>query len=140
MITGGKYSGSPTRATVSAPFRFTGNFDTAVPAADIFRANGYDFYLWPGTPPLTEYNCGELKITRSDAGEVRVGEAAMELDYDYASYDGSRNATAEKTSISRAIPVISASGSMPRRERQSTRRTFRSPHGTAATILQSIFR
>ena len=92
VITGGKYSGSPTRATVSAPFRFTGNFDTAVPAADIFRANGYDFYLWPGTPPLTEYNCGELKITRSDAGEVRFGEAAMELDYDYASYDGSRNA------------------------------------------------
>lgn len=45
-----------------------------------------------GHAPLTEYNCGELKITRSDAGEVRFGEAAMELDYDYASYDGSRNA------------------------------------------------
>ena len=45
--TSGTYSGNPTTAELSAPYRFTGNYDSAVPASDIFHANGYTYYLWP---------------------------------------------------------------------------------------------
>ena len=90
--TSGTYTGNTTTAELTAPYRFTGNWDTSVPAADIFHANGYEFYLWPnGT--LTEYLCGEAKIvTEAEGGQVRFGEYALELDYDYESYDGSKNA------------------------------------------------
>lgn len=92
VITGGTYSGAPTYTTLTAPYRFTGNYDSAVPAAPIFNANGYSYYLWPnGT--ITEYEAGEVKIMTRDAGaQVRSGDYALELDYDYASYDGSANA------------------------------------------------
>lgn len=91
VITSGKYSGSPTTATVTAPYVFTGNWDSAVPASDIFRANGYTYYLWPNSA-IPEYESGDLKVVTGDNGQVRFGEAALELDYDYASYDGSSNA------------------------------------------------
>lgn len=92
VYTSGRYTDNPQKATISAPFVFTGNWDSSVPAADIFQANGYTYYLWPGTPPLVDYECGELKIATAETGEVRFGEASLELDYDYASYDGSSNA------------------------------------------------
>ncbi|MFR6425372.1 MAG: hypothetical protein ACLUNO_07355 [Oscillospiraceae bacterium] len=77
---------------LEAPYRFTGNWDSSVPAADIFRANGYSYYLWPNAS-LKDYCCGDLKITTAaEGGQVRFGDYAMELDYDYASYDGSSNA------------------------------------------------
>ncbi len=91
VTTGGTYSDNPQTAELSAPYRFTGNYDSSVPAADIFRANGYTYYLWPNTS-LTQYRCGDLKMTTAaEGGQVRFGDYAMELNYDYASYDGSKN-------------------------------------------------
>ena len=92
VTTGGTYSDNPTTAEISAPYRFTGNWDSKVPAADIFRANGYSYYLWPNGS-LKDYRCGDLKITTAaEGGQVRFGDYAMELDYDYASFDNSSNA------------------------------------------------
>ncbi len=93
--TSGTYTGSTVTSTISAPFRFTGNWDSSVPAADIFRANGYTYYLWPNgtisTP--TDSQVGSLAVlSESDGGEVRFGDYSLELNYDYASYDGSANA------------------------------------------------
>lgn len=89
--TGGTYSDNPTTAELSAPYRFTGNWDSPVPASDIFRANGYSYYLWPNAS-ITQYLCGDLKMTTAaEGGQVRFGDYAMELNYDYESYDGSKN-------------------------------------------------
>ena len=91
VITRGTYSDNPTRTTLQAPFRFTGNWDSAVPAADIFRANGYTFYLWPNTS-ITTYNVGTVKTsTEDDGGHVRFGDYSLELNYDYSSYNGEKN-------------------------------------------------
>lgn len=92
VITAGTYSDNPVHTTLTAPYIFSGNYDSAVPAAPILGANGYSYYLWPnGT--ITEYMAGDLKMTsRAEGGQVRSGNYAMELDYDYASYDGSKNA------------------------------------------------
>ena len=91
VTTGGTYSDNPTTAELSAPYRFTGNWDSPVPAADIFRANGYSYYLWPNAS-ITQYLCGDLKMTTAaEGGQVRFGDYAMELNYDYESYDGSKN-------------------------------------------------
>ena len=92
VYTSGTYSDNPTTAEISAPYRFTGNYDTQVPAADIFHANGYSYYLWPnGT--LKQYLCGDLKMTTAaEGGQVRFGDYSMELNYDYESYDISKNA------------------------------------------------
>ena len=90
--TGGTYTDNPQTAEISAPYRFSGNWDTAVPASDIFHANGYTYYLWPNNS-LKDYLCGDLKMTTAaEGGQVRFGEYSMELDYDYASFDNSSNA------------------------------------------------
>ena len=92
VTTSGTYSDNPTTAEIKAPYRFTGNWDTAVPAADIFRANGYTYYLWPNEA-MGEYRCGNLKTTTAaEGGQVRFGEYSLELDYDYASFNGKSNA------------------------------------------------
>ncbi len=81
----------PTYATLTAPYRFTGNYDTSVPAAEIFKANGYSFYLWPNNS-ITYFCAGNVTTTSAaNGGQVRFGEYSMELNYDYASYDGSSN-------------------------------------------------
>ncbi len=81
----------PTYATLTAPYRFTGNYDTSVPAAEIFKANGYSFYLWPNNS-ITTFCAGNVTTTSAaNGGQVRFGEYALELNYDYASYDGSSN-------------------------------------------------
>lgn len=91
VTTSGTYSDNPTTAELSAPYRFTGNWDSPVPASDIFRANGYSYYLWPNAS-ITQYLCGDLKMTTAaEGGQVRFGDYAMELNYDYESYDGSKN-------------------------------------------------
>lgn len=91
VTTGGTYSDNPKTAELSAPYRFTGNWDSDVPASDIFRANGYSYYLWPNGS-ITQYLCGDLKMTTAaEGGQVRFGDYAMELNYDYESYDGSKN-------------------------------------------------
>ncbi len=86
------YSVNPTEyATLKAPFRFTGNYDSSVPAAEIFKQNGYSFYLWPNNS-ISHYCAGNVTTTsEANGGKVRFGEYAMELNYDYASYDGSSN-------------------------------------------------
>ena len=92
VITGGTFSGSPTYATLTAPFSFTGNYECEVPAADIFRANGYSYYLWPNNS-ITAYGVGSCTTTTAAAGgQVRFGDYSLEMNYDYASYDGSSNA------------------------------------------------
>lgn len=89
--TGGTYTDNPQTAEISAPYRFSGNWDSDVPASDIFRANGYSYYLWPNAS-ITQYLCGDLKMTTAaEGGQVRFGDYAMELNYDYESYDGSKN-------------------------------------------------
>ena len=76
VTTSGTYSDNPTTAVLEAPYRFTGNYDSAVPAADIFRANGYSYYLWPNGS-LTQYLCGDLKMTTAaEGGQVRFGDYA----------------------------------------------------------------
>lgn len=91
VTTHGTYSDNPTTAELSAPYCFTGNWDSPVPASDIFRANGYSYYLWPNNS-ITQYRCGDLKMTTAaEGGQVRFGDYAMELNYDYESYDGSKN-------------------------------------------------
>ncbi len=78
-------------ATLKAPFRFTGNYDSSVPAAEIFKENGYSFYLWPNNS-ITHFCAGNVTTTSAaNGGQVRFGEYAMELNFDYASYDGSSN-------------------------------------------------
>lgn len=90
--TSGRYTDNPVQTELTAPFIFTGNWDTSVPASDVFAANGYDFYLWPnGT--IKTYDVGRVSFpTAEQGGQVRFGDYAMELNYDYASYDGSANA------------------------------------------------
>ena len=62
VTTSGTYSDNPTTVELKAPYRFTGNWDSSVPASDIFRANGYSYYLWPNSS-ITQYCCGDLKMT-----------------------------------------------------------------------------
>lgn len=70
---------------------FNGNYDVTVPAGDIFRADGYSFYLWPNNS-ITTYNVGKVQTTtQADGGYVRFGDYALELNYDYSSYNGSQN-------------------------------------------------
>ncbi len=79
---------------IHAPFQFDGNFGTAVPAADIFRANGYSFYAWPNNSLDTPQDgqVGAMKVvSEEEGGQVRFGEHALEFNYDYASYDKSQN-------------------------------------------------
>ena len=92
VITGGTYSQEiPTTTLLTAPYRFTGNYDTAVPAAPIFHANGYTYYLWPNNS-IKSYCAGAVKTTSREGGaQVRSGEYALELDYDYSSFDNSSN-------------------------------------------------
>ncbi|MCQ2418403.1 MAG: phosphodiester glycosidase family protein [Clostridia bacterium] len=93
VVTNGGYPGVPaTYGTFNAPYTFTGNYDTAVPASGIFNANGYDYYLWPNGA-LSENGCGELKVSsRAEGAQVRSGDYSLELNYDYASYNGASNA------------------------------------------------
>ena len=91
VFTSGTYTDNPQTAEISAPYRFSGNWDSRVPASDIFHANGYSYYLWPNKS-LMDYNCGKLRIpTAAEGGQVRFGEYAMELDYDYASFNQKSN-------------------------------------------------
>ncbi|SFB18904.1 Glucan-binding domain-containing protein (YG repeat), partial [Acetitomaculum ruminis DSM 5522] len=79
-------------ATLTAPYRFTGNYESSVPAAEIFKQNGYKYYLWPNNT-ITTYNAGSVTSTTSEeGGQVRFGDYSLELNYDYASYNGSANA------------------------------------------------
>ena len=76
VTTHGTYSDNPTTAELSAPYCFTGNWDSPVPASDIFRANGYSYYLWPNNS-ITQYRCGDLKMTTAaEGGQVRFGDYA----------------------------------------------------------------
>lgn len=78
-------------STLTAPYVFTGNYDTAVPAAEIFKRNGYSFYLWPNNS-ITEFCAGKVSTTsEADGGQVRFGDYSLELNYDYATYNGSSN-------------------------------------------------
>jgi len=77
--------------TLTAPYAFTGNYDSAVPAAEIFKRNGYTFYLWPNNS-ITEFCAGKVSTTaEADGGQVRFGDYSLELNYDYATYNGSSN-------------------------------------------------
>ena len=91
VITSGTYTDNPTTAILTAPYRFTGNWDSSVPASDIFRANGYTFYLWPNNS-ITTYGVGAVKTTTEEkGGHVRFDDYSLELNYDYSSYNGSSN-------------------------------------------------
>lgn len=105
VITAGTYSGSPTVTTLTAPYQFTGNYDSAVPAAPIFRANGYTYYLWPNNS-IKAYNAGALRtVSREEGGQVRSGDYALELNYDYSSFDNSSNSNFYVRYCGEEIPV-----------------------------------
>ena len=71
--------------------QFTGNYDTDIPAAEIFREDGYQYYLWPNRT-ISTMNAGNLRTTNeADGGQVRFGEYSLELNFDYASYNGAAN-------------------------------------------------
>lgn len=91
VIAGGTYSESPTYVTLTAPYSFTGNYDVAVPAAPIFGAYGYTYYLWPNNSIKAQNAGGITTTSRADGAQVRSGEYALELNYDYSSFDNSSN-------------------------------------------------
>ena len=77
--------------TFTSPIVFSGNYDTAVPAAEIFRMDGYRYYLWPNAT-IDAYLAGKLGTTSAaDGGQVRFGDYSLELNFDYASYNGTKN-------------------------------------------------
>lgn len=92
VITSGTYSvNGPTKSLLTAPYVFTGNYDSTVPAAPIFHENGYTYYLWPNNS-ITAYGVGAVKTTsREEGAQVRSGDYALELNYDYSSFDNSSN-------------------------------------------------
>lgn len=93
VITRGTYDpeNGPTVTHLTAPYAFSGNYDSAVPAAPIFNKNGYTYYLWPNNS-IKSYCAGDLKTTsREDGAQVRSGNYALELNYDYSSFDNSSN-------------------------------------------------
>lgn len=90
VATSGSYRGEPVYDTIKQPFTFTGNFDTAVPAADIFRADGYTFYLWPNGS-LNDRSVGSADVNNKETGQVRFGDYALDVEYDFTSYNGTSN-------------------------------------------------
>ncbi|MBP3413441.1 MAG: phosphodiester glycosidase family protein [Oscillospiraceae bacterium] len=105
VITAGTYSGNPTVTTLTAPYQFTGNYDSAVPAAPIFRANGYTYYLWPNNS-IKAYMAGGLRTaSREDGAPVRSGDYSLELNYDYSSFDNSSNSNFYVRYCGEEIPV-----------------------------------
>ncbi len=105
VITAGTYSGNPTYTTLTAPYRFTGNYDSTIPAAPIFRANGYTYYLWPNNSIKAYMAGGVSTVTREEGGQVRSGEYALELNYDYSSFDNSSNSNFYVRYCGEEIPV-----------------------------------
>ena len=87
----GSYSGTPKMETIQEPFIFTGHHNTSVPAADIFRKDGYTFYMWPNRA-FDDQSVGTADVVDADKGNVRFGDYALDLGYDYRSYNGSSNA------------------------------------------------
>ena len=90
VSTKGSYSGNPEMNTIQEPFVFTGNYDTAVPAADIFRKDGYTFYLWPNAS-LDDRSVGSADVVNADEGKVRFGEYSLDVEYDFRSYNKTSN-------------------------------------------------
>lgn len=81
----------------SYPIVFGGNYHnqssaSVITASDVFNADGYSFYLWPNGA-ISKYAVGSVRmVNEAQGGKVRFGEYAMEVNYDYASYDGTQNA------------------------------------------------
>ena len=91
VATSGSYSGNPVMENIKEPFIFTGNYDSKVPAADIFRADGYTFYMWPNGA-FADRSVGTADVVDADKGKVRFGDYALDFGYDYSSYNGASNA------------------------------------------------
>ncbi len=105
VITSGTYSDSPVYTKLTAPYQFTGNYDSAVPAAPIFRANGYTYYLWPNNS-IKDYMAGGLRTaSRAEGAPVRSGDYSLELNYDYSSFDNSSNSNFYVRYCGEEIPV-----------------------------------
>lgn len=80
-------TGGVTTKTESGPFFFDGNYlsdETDVcryPASSVFSAAGYDFYA-DHTSYMQDHSSGGDIVT-AENGEVRFGDHALRLDYDY---------------------------------------------------------
>lgn len=88
--------GGQVMKTESGPFFFDGTYldgpgDVCYyPASDIFAAAGYDYFAMHDSWMKTNSARGEL--VTADDGEVRFGERAMRIDYDFTDLkDGYRN-------------------------------------------------
>ncbi len=97
VITANRWSdlASPTISTITVGdtggFFFTGNYEAKVPAADIFGADGYTFYLWPNAA-LGDRSVGYAAVTDTEDGEVKFGDYSLDLYYDYTKYNEASNA------------------------------------------------
>jgi exopolysaccharide biosynthesis protein len=90
VTTSGKYSAAPTEVEITKPYRFTGYWNTTVPSADIFEANGYHFYTWAnGAVPNPKDTTAE--IVTANTGKVRFGQKALAFNYDYTQFNASQN-------------------------------------------------
>ena len=77
----------PATVTKNGPFQFGGTYignnadTTYTPACYVFGSAGYEFFTWH-TGYMQE-NSATAKVVGADNGEVRFGDYALRLDYDY---------------------------------------------------------
>lgn len=80
----------PHPQTITGPAWITSSyFMGAVPAAQVFRHYGYNYYTT--TVGLSDYEAGTLRVVNNTDGQVRFGEYALEMNYDFRSTTGASN-------------------------------------------------
>lgn len=82
---------APGMITKEGPFAFDGTFidpDPAerdicyYPATNLLEADGYDWMMWHTTPYMP-YDSAKAEVVSAANGQVRFGDYAMRIDYDY---------------------------------------------------------
>lgn len=86
----------PATVTKKGPFQFGGTYigdlsdRTYFPACYIFGSAGYSFFTWHTT--YMQQNSAQAEVVSSENGQVRFGDYALRLDYDYTNLNpGYRN-------------------------------------------------
>ena len=77
----------PATVTRSGPFQFGGSYignkgdRTYTPACYVFGSAGYNFFTWHTS--YMQQNSATAEVVSAEDGEVRFGDHALRLDYDY---------------------------------------------------------
>lgn len=87
--TSGTYTGTQP-VEISKPYKFTGYWDTAVPAGEIFQQNGYRYFAWANAAVPNPENT-TVEIVDASTGKARFGEHALALNYDYTQFTATSN-------------------------------------------------